>query len=202
MTGNLWFLHPEKGIIETNYMKNIGDIDTFAKKIGFSICTKFDPKLLVPEERIREYCLENKCGNCGKNYTCPPDAGTLEELKIRLGSYSEAYLLQYSEKMDVSLKNLRKVTKSKNTFHKKVLKMEQFLRDTGIENVWGLIGGNCGICKHCGKISGMPCRHPDEARISLESAGIDVGKLLESLGLKLEFQPDKITWTGCVLYSL
>jgi len=45
-----------------------------------------------------------------------------------------------------------------------------------------------------------PCTYPDRARMSLEAIGIDVIKLLDKFGLDSEFHPDRITWTGCILY--
>ena len=74
------------------------------------------------------------------------------------------------------------------------------LKKEGIENVWGLIGGNCGLCDICAIQEDKPCRRPDEARMSLEAIGIDVLNLLVKLGLDSNFHSDRITWTGCILY--
>ena len=43
-----------------------------ARESGIETCVEFEADLLVPEERIREYCYENKCGNYRNNYMCPP----------------------------------------------------------------------------------------------------------------------------------
>ena len=50
----------------------------FARQLGIETCLEFNPGLLVPEQRIRALCFEDKCGNYGKNYMCPPHIGSLE----------------------------------------------------------------------------------------------------------------------------
>jgi predicted metal-binding protein len=65
--------------------------------------------------------------------------------------------------------------------------------------LWGLIGGNCQLCRTCAAVEDKPCRHPEKARASLEAIGVDVIGLLERLGLDGRFHPDRITWTGCLL---
>jgi hypothetical protein len=36
--------------------------------------------------------------------------------------------------------------------------------------------------------------------MSLESIAVDVMALLERLGIEGEFRPDRIKWTGCVMF--
>ena len=97
-------------------------------------------------------------------------------------------------------KDWKKLIKSKDDFHKMILKIEDYAKKVGKEDVWGLIGGNCGLCETCAIQKDKPCRHSDKARMSLEAIGIDVVGLLEQQGLDSKFHQDRITWTGCVLY--
>jgi predicted metal-binding protein len=78
--------------------------------------------------------------------------------------------------------------------------MEKFLAKQGIENVWGMAGGNCCLCKTCSAVTNEPCRHLDKSRTSLEAAGIDLMALQRKLGLDNAFYDDRVTWTGCLLY--
>ncbi|MBN2239600.1 MAG: DUF2284 domain-containing protein [Dehalococcoidales bacterium] len=176
-------------------------VKEFADGLGLMTCSEFDVSLLVPEERIRAFCIENKCGSYGKNHTCPPLVGTLEQIKTRLEKYSEGILLQYSKDMEVDKKNAKKINGSKNDFHKKVLEIEKYLHENGITDTWGMIGGNCGLCRTCKAVKNKPCKHPEESRVSLEAIGVDVVSLLEKLGLDSGFHTDRITWTGVVLYN-
>jgi len=173
--------------------------DEFANQLGLETCLEFDPRLMVPEERIRAFCLENKCGNHGGNYTCPPYTGSIDEIKEKLESFQHGLLLQYSRYVDV--KGDRKgVIRTRTDFHSCVLHMEEMLGASGIDHMWGMIGGNCGLCAVCKARSKEPCLYPEKARISMEAAAIDVLGLLEKLNLDNRFHADKITWTGCILF--
>lgn len=170
-----------------------------ARKLGFSLCLEFDPGLLVPEERIRRYCIENRCGCHDANHMCPPRVGSLEEVEAVLQDFTKGVLLQYSRKVEVA-NDREGVIRTKLEFHRLVLRLERRLERRGMTGLWGLIGGNCELCRTCTALEDKPCRHPEKARPSLEAIGVDVVGLLEKLGLDGQFHPDRITWTGCVLF--
>jgi predicted metal-binding protein len=171
----------------------------FARQLGIETCLEFGPELLVPEKRIRKLCLEDKCGNYGKHYTCPPHVGSLGEIKARLKKFQRGVLLQYSKSLDV--KNDKEGLKqSKLDFHNRILQLEEFLRNEGISDVWGMIGGSCELCEVCKAKLSEPCPYPEKARTSLTSLAIDILAFLDKFGLDNKFHPDKITWTGCILF--
>lgn len=174
------------------------NIVKFARQCGIETCLEFDPRLLVPEQRIRELCFENRCGNYGNNYMCPPHIGSLEEVRARLKKFQRGVLLQFSKPLDVA-RDREGVKQTKLDFHDKVLRLEESLRNDSVRDVWGMIGGNCALCQVCKAVTGEPCPHPDRARTSLEALGIDVVGLLDRFGLDSKFRPDRITWTGCIL---
>lgn len=175
------------------------EMEKYAAKLGMRTYVRITPDMLVPEERIRAYCEENKCGSYGRNYMCPPHAGTLDEIRDRLKRYTRGYLVQYSAEADMASQR-KEVIKTRDVFHGKILKLETYLEKQGANGVWGMTGGNCGLCEICRVVDGKPCRHPEKARMSLEAAGVDVIGLLDRLGIDSEFRKDRITWTGCVLY--
>lgn len=170
----------------------------YARELGITNCIEFDSARLVPEDRIRAYCRADQCRNYGNNYTCPPHIGTLQEIKDRLSVYDRGFLLQYERDLDVR-NDLPGLLKTKDDFHHKVLELEEYLKKAGSNNVWGLIGGNCGLCQPCKAVTNEPCPYPEEARPSLESLAVDVQQFLAGFGLDLEFRPDRITWTGALL---
>ena len=168
------------------------------QKLGIETYCEFSTELMVPEERIRAFCVQNKCGNYGNNYMCPPAAGSVNEIKAKLENFQHGILLQYRKHLDV--KNNRKgAIQAQKEFHSKILQLEDLLSQKGISPVWGMIGGNCRLCDECKAKTGETCRHPDKARMSLEAIGIDVLGLLDKLGLDNKFHADKIIWTGSVL---
>ena len=171
----------------------------FARHLGMETCLEFNPEILVPEERIRAFCLENKCGKYGNNYMCPPHVGTLEEIRTKLKKYPQGLLLRATTSIDVS-GDREGVRQTKVAFHKRILQVEEFLRERGIKQVWGMSGGSCGLCDVCQAKTDKPCLYPDQARMSIEAIGVDVLGLLDKFSLDNKFHPDKITWTGCILF--
>jgi predicted metal-binding protein len=131
---------------------------------------------------------------------CPPYVGELDELRAKLGGYRRGLLLRYTNALDVPVQR-EAVEKTKVDFHKKILQVEDFLREQGFKELWGMSGGSCGLCRECGAKTGKPCPFPDEARMSIEAVGVDVLGMLEKLGQDNQFHPDKLTWTGCVLFK-
>ncbi|MCD8076947.1 MAG: DUF2284 domain-containing protein, partial [Lachnospiraceae bacterium] len=65
-----------------------------AKKTGFDEVGACDPGKLICEEWVREGCAENRCRAYGRNWTCPPACGTLEECNARIHACSCGILLQ------------------------------------------------------------------------------------------------------------
>jgi predicted metal-binding protein len=177
----------------------LSDITRFAESLSIELCRELDPGLLVPEQRIRYLCHEDKCGKYGRHHMCPPRVGTLDEIRARLDRFRRGVLLQYSERLDV--RNDREgVVRTKLDFHQRILKLEGMLEHKGVTPVWGFIGGSCDLCRPCSAVIGEPCPHFEKARMSLESVAVDVIALLDRFGLDSRFHPDRITWTGCILF--
>ncbi len=169
-----------------------------AGRLQFDMCREFDRTLLVPEQRIRDYCVENRCGSYNANHMCPPRVGSLQDIAVRLNEFGQGVILQRSRPVDVA-NDREGATRTKLEFHHLVLKLERRLKKRGVPRVWGLIGGNCELCQVCTAGEGKLCHHPEKARTSLEAIGVDVVGLLEKLGLDGKFHSDRITWTGCIL---
>lgn len=175
------------------------DLCEYARQLGIEHCLKFTSEILITEERVRGFCLENKCGNYGHNYMCLPYTGSLDEIRLKLEEFKHGMLFQYSKNIDIR-GDREGVIQTKKDFHDKVLYMEDFLKKSGINRLWGMIGGSCGLCDICRAKSQEPCAYPDQARTSLEAIGVDVLGLLDKFGLGSKFHADKIIWTGCILF--
>jgi predicted metal-binding protein len=169
------------------------------QSLGFTSHAGFDAGLLVPEQRVRDLCIENRCGNYYAHYMCPPYSGTLEQIKTQLRAYERGIVLQYSRPLDVE-HDKEGLKRTKREFHEMLLQLETCLREKGTKQLWALTAGNCGLCEPCYAIKGEPCPYPEKARTSLVALGIDVISLLDRLGLDSGFHPDRITWTGCMLF--
>lgn len=60
-----------------------------AKALGFSDAAVIstDQLVFVPEYRV--FCEDNLCGNYDKNPACPPQSGTVEEMKEHALKYEK-----------------------------------------------------------------------------------------------------------------
>ena len=66
------------------------DFTEEAKILGFSDAAVMDTDNLVFVPEYRVFCEENACGNYDKNPACPPESGTVEEMKARALKYEKA----------------------------------------------------------------------------------------------------------------
>ena len=57
------------------------DLIKAAKTLGFSNAAVMDTGKLVFKPEYRRFCEENQCGNYDLNPACPPESGTVEEMK-------------------------------------------------------------------------------------------------------------------------
>jgi predicted metal-binding protein len=89
----------------------------------------------------------------------------------------------------------------KTKLYEIVGKLEASCLEKGYYFAAGLVAGSCTLCDECVGIgSGLPCRHPFQARPSMEAMGIDVMATVEKAGLHLSFAQDRgRSWVGLVL---
>ena len=73
------------------------DFTEEAKQLGFSDAAVMDTNKLVFMPEYRVFCEENACGNYDKNPACPPESGTVEEMKERALKYEKTLVLQTTQ---------------------------------------------------------------------------------------------------------
>ena len=144
---------------------------------------------------FRADCEVNRCGNYGKSWTCPPDAGDIHELIARASGYDSILIFQsVCDLEDVfDYKSIMELGKPHNAL---ALKLSGSLKD------WPhlvLGAGKCPICEKCAKLDDQPCRFPDKAICSMESYGINVMDLAKKADLKYNYGPMTMTLFGSIL---
>jgi predicted metal-binding protein len=160
-------------------------------------------------------CSVPLCSSYGRNLMCPPNVMSVEEFSKILKQYSKAILLQVETDMDSSNKSDRSLdgplceeldeathsAKWKKALHSLVNSVETEAFKQGFYLAAGLTGGECSLCEECVHVgSGSQCRHPFEARPSMESVGIDVVMTSERAGMPVRLSSKtKVRWTGLVL---
>jgi predicted metal-binding protein len=162
-------------------------------------------------------CRVPICAHYGNNLMCPPHVMSASEFREILTKYTYAVLVQIEisipeEVIQATKKvdNLAEFVRDKNNvkplfsrakeFSEMLGRMEAEAFNLGYRFAAGF-GGPCGLCDECvTKHPGEPCRHPFQARPSMEAVGIDVFKTAEKAGFKTITQTiDKMVGYGLVL---
>lgn len=155
-----------------------------AHQEGFADAALVSTQDIVFDPSFRPYCEENLCGQFGVNYTCPPDCGTVEQMRARVLACPRALVLQSIwEISDYS--DAPAIRKAKRAHNDAQLRLAKALRGQGHPGF--LVGASgCALCSPCNKAKGLPCAFP-ELRFSCMSAYcIFVRELTERCGMEYD----------------
>lgn len=133
-------------------------------------------------ERIGSYC--RACPRYGRSWGCPPFDFDVEEY---LSGYATALIV--ATKIVPAVRGLplsdaqRLILPERRRLERKLLEMEK--RYGGRSFAYA---GTCLYCPEegCTRPEGLPCRHPQRVRPSLEACGFDIGRTTAELfGIEL-----------------
>ena len=159
--------------------------------------TPFDPQILKTEMSVRKMCEDNVCGAYGKNWTCPPFCGTLEDCSAKLHGYKHAILLETTGNILGKYDALGWQRVEKEHLENLYAFVEDFKKTHSDALFLG--AGGCRICKSCAYPE--PCRYPEKALSSMEGYGLLVKDVCEAVGTKYSYGDKTITYFACVLYN-
>ena len=166
-----------------------------AKEMGFDTAVCIDPQTLEAREDVRAMCAADKCGAYGKNWTCPPECGTVEECQRKMHSYENGILLQ-------SIGHMTKAIDSKcyrETEQRHIKNFCVFAEEIRKEYPHALClgAGGCRVCKQCAYPAA--CRFPEKAMSSMEGYGLFVTQVCRDAGVPYHHGDRTITYTAIVL---
>ena len=198
--------------------EHVTDLCTKAVSYGASKAVPIPVSFVVMDPRVSLKCQIPRCAHFGRNLMCPPNCVKPEEFAKSLERYKFGILVQAKIITDpasverrlgaTSLVEVikdedyrRQLRASTRLFEVMLTKLEKDAQMMGHRFALALSGGTCSLCDECAGISpGEPCRHPFEARPSMEAVGIDVIMTAEKAGLGVEFPAkDDPVWTGLLL---
>ena len=162
---------------------------------------------VIPVEAIetdasfRDLCAANVCGNYGRNWMCPPDAGEIHDLMAALRTYAYALVYQTVSELEDSY-DFEGMMEAGVALNQLMHRLRDQLNGEGLPRVLHLGAGGCRMCEVCGKRTGEPCRHPDLAVASLETYGVNVSRLAPAAGMKYINGQNTVTYFGAVLFDL
>ena len=172
------------------------EMEQMALDSGFSYASHLDCKTLLLLQEVRDMCAANTCGMYGKNLSCPPACGTLEECRQNISGYSRGILLQTVGEIEDSLdfESMQEIeARHKANFTCLTEKLRALYPD-----MLPLGAGCCTVCKTCVGPDGE-CRFPRKRISSLEAYGILVNDLCTKNGMKYYYGPGTMAYTSCCL---
>jgi len=163
---------------------------------GFTAAVKLDLQTLKPMAMVRDACAAGKCGAYGKNWTCPPYCGTLEECEARMKGYSHGLLLQTVGQLEKTV-DTRGYARVEGEHLASFHRFADMLRREYPQALC-LGSGGCRICGTCAWPE--KCRFPEKACASMEAYGLFVTQICRDNGMPYYYGPKTITYAACVLF--
>lgn len=162
---------------------------------GFTAAAELDVATLIPMDSVRDMCAADKCRAYGRNWTCPPACGTLDECAQRMKRYQHGLLLQTTGQLSRAIDS-KAYMRTQQLHSESLRRFSRRLREVFPEALC-LGAGGCQVCKSCAYPE--PCRFPEEAYSSMEGYGLFVTQICRDNGLPYYYGEKTITYTACVL---
>ena len=168
-----------------------------ARQFGFDEAAVLDVGTLRSTEMVRHMCAEDKCRAYGKNWTCPPMCGDLEQCQNEMNSFRYGILVQ-------TVGHMKKRIDSRAMAETEQRHLQQFHRLAAwirreYPDALCLGAGGCRICGKCAWPE--PCRFPEQATSSMEGYGLFVTQVCRDNGLAYHHGEKTITYTACILFG-
>lgn len=145
-----------------------------------------EPSKVVTAHWVRLKC-QFGCKNYGTRYTCPPHSPSPEDTRNVLNEYDRAYLIKYEGFLGFDEYPPKRITEAMTdlSLHvcKAALDIERHAFLSGYYKAFSYGAHRCRLCDVCALTEQKGCRFPNQARPSLESAGIDVFQTADNAGL-------------------
>lgn len=175
---------------------NFEELKNLAISAGFTYAAELDINKIELQKAVRDMCAANQCGQYGKNWSCPPGCGTLEECRNRLTGYHKGILVQTVGKVEDSFdyEGMMQL----ETMHKQQFIHLQDLLLAIDNDILPLGVGCCNRCIDC-TYPKAPCRMPDKCISSMEAYGMMVMQVCKNSGMRYYYGYDHMAYTSCIL---
>jgi len=167
-----------------------------ALQTGFTHAGVLDIKTIELRQDVRDMCAENLCGKFGKNWSCPPGCGSLEELKNRISEFRQGVLVQTVAQLEDEF-DVETMLETERIHKKRFTQLYNTLR----QHCTGVLALGVGCCDRCAQCTypDAPCRFPEERIISMEACGLMVSQIVKDNGMQYYHGKNTITYTSCYL---
>ncbi len=167
-----------------------------AQEMGFADAALVGTDQLVFLPQFRPLCEENVCGKYGVNYACPPDCGSVDEMKERVLRYRRGLVLQtlwdIKDPMDE-----RETKPAKGRHNRMTMDLRQRLGQPSL-----MVGASgCSLCDPCAIVEGKPCRFPDKRFSCMSAYCIFVRELCALCGMDYDCGPGVVAFFSMLCFD-
>ncbi len=146
--------------------------------------------------QVRDMCAANLCQCFGKNWTCPPSCGTIEDSIRKAAGFTRGLLVQTVGQLEDDF-DYESMEASVQVHNKRFHRFVDELRPQ-FPKMLPMGAGACTLCEKC-TCPAEPCRFPDQAIPSMEAYGLFVSQVCEANQLVYNHGPLTVTYTSCIL---
>lgn len=160
-----------------------------ALALGFANAALVDTADITFMPSFRPLCQENLCGKYGVNYSCPPDCGSVEEMRRRVLGWRRALVMQSMWDIEDPLDEGQ--TKPAKARHNRLTRdLIDWAGEPGL-----MIGASgCSLCAPCALAEGAPCRFPALQYSCMSAYCVYVKDLAERCGMEYDCGPGVVAF--------
>ena len=157
----------------------------------------FDPAQLEFTERIRWIC-QNECPMYDKSWACPPAVGAVADCRAKCLQFGNCLMIvTMTEVSDIA--NITETLATRPEHEALTAQVRDILKGQGIDP-YILSTEACAECQRCAWLDGQPCRFPGRMHPCVESHGINVIPLFETLGIPFIYGENIVTWVSLLFF--
>lgn len=178
-------------------MNGMEDALRLALECGFTRAGAIAPEHMEFQPAVREMCAADRCREYGRNWSCPPACGTLEELRGRASGFQAGILMQTTGPLEDSfdVESMRALeVRHQESFRQLAVRLEEAHQET-----FPMGAGVCRRCEGC-TYPEAPCRFPETCWPSMEACGLLVSRECQRCGLPYYYGPNTMTYVSCILF--
>ncbi len=150
-------------------MFNLQSVIEQALQSGFSFAGVLNYEALEFMSDVRDMCAADRCRNYGKNWSCPPAFGSLEESVRRASKYKRGILVQTVGNLDDDF-DYETMEATGKIHNARFLTFVDDLKKN-ISDLLPMGAGTCTLCEKC-TYPDEPCRFPERMIVSMEAYGL------------------------------
>ena len=163
---------------------------------GFHYAAALNPAALVVKEEVRAMCAADKCRAYNRNWTCPPNCGSVEECRERIAGMRTGLLVQTVGQLEDPF-DFETMAETEKVHLAHFHALADLLRERRPGTLC-LGSGGCRLCGSCAWPE--PCRFPERACASMEGYGLLVNEACAAAGVPYYHGKNTLAYTACYLF--